>query len=91
MWITMQQTYSGPLGLFLKGLTYNLPAGRVKKLPRKSYKKSVAPWDRLRKETTVTEKPNDKTESDDRQKDISSTPHDKQLVPERDIPAGRTK
>lgn len=45
MWITMTQTYVGPLGLFAAGLKYDLPDSTIKQLPGGSYHKIPAPWD----------------------------------------------
>jgi len=45
MWILMKVIYTGPLGIFLKGNKYDLPADIVKKLPKNSYEQTCAPWD----------------------------------------------
>ena len=45
MWIIMKKTYSGALGLFPKGMKYDLPESKVEQLPKRSYKESVPPWE----------------------------------------------
>jgi len=51
MWILMKNTYSGPWGLFLKGVKYDLPKATIKHLPKSSYAKCKAPWEEHKKET----------------------------------------
>lgn len=45
MWIIMKKTYSGPWGLFPKGLKYDLPEATIEHLPKKSYKECKPPWE----------------------------------------------
>jgi len=49
MWIEFIKTYSGPLGVFQKGLrTCYVPDETIKKLPKGCYKTTCAPWDDLK-------------------------------------------
>lgn len=45
MWIQFKKDYSGPLGLFFKGEKKDLPETMIKKLDKKYYQKTCAPWD----------------------------------------------
>ena len=45
MWVLMKEIYTGPLGIFLKGNKYDLPADILNKLSKKSYEQTCAPWD----------------------------------------------
>lgn len=52
MWVKIKETYIGPAGTFLKDGPYDLPKSVIKRLPKGSYKKTCAPWDRLKKKVT---------------------------------------
>ena len=58
MWIKMNSTYAGSIGLFAKDCKYDLPADIIKHLPKGSFKKTVAPWDEQK------DKSNKKAKSD---------------------------
>jgi hypothetical protein len=52
----MKETYIGPAGTFLKDGPYDLPESTIKRLPKGSYKKTCAPWDRLKTKKKVAKK-----------------------------------
>lgn len=54
MWIKMKETYSGVVGLYPKGMKYDLPETTVKQLPKSFYEKTVAPWNE-QKDTSAIE------------------------------------
>ena len=45
MWIEILKTYVGPLGSFLKGETRDFPPETARQLPKKSWKRALAPWE----------------------------------------------
>jgi len=45
MWIELEKTYSGPLGLFVVGQSYDVPENIAKGLPKGTWKKCKAPWE----------------------------------------------
>lgn len=53
MWILFKKTYSGPLGVFEAGSKKDLPKDTVKKLPRRFYIKTCAPWDEYKDKDTA--------------------------------------
>ena len=46
MWIEILTTYNGPLGQFSKGENRDVPPEVANQLPKKSWRKSCAPWER---------------------------------------------
>ena len=53
MWVKFNKTIAGGFGLFIEGITYDLPETVLKKLPKKSWQNTVAPWDRHKDKETV--------------------------------------
>lgn len=53
----MKKPYNGPLGSFDKGSKYDLSENIVSQLPKRSYKKTRAPWDE-QKDNAAFEKDN---------------------------------
>jgi hypothetical protein len=97
MWVQMKKTYIGPAGTFLKDGPYDLPKATIKRLPKGSYKKTCAPWDRLKKKVTKKKKVSKKKVSKKKEPAVEpkptkpktpkptgkqiTTPNDKQLRP----------
>jgi len=59
MWIKMKKTYVGPMGCFPKDWVVDVPDSVIKKLPKRSFKRCNAPWERKVKNASKTKTKND--------------------------------
>ena len=86
----MKKTYIGPAGTFLKDGPYDRPQATKSSLPKGSYKKTCAPWDRLKTKVAKKKEPAvPKTSTEQKPPKVPqkptgkqiTTPNDKQLRP----------
>lgn len=47
--VRMLATYAGPQGCFAKDCIYDLPASKLAKLPKGSFRREVMPWEKKAK------------------------------------------